>query len=276
MKSADLKIGQLLKSSKFNITVEVVIIDKTDTRLPVKVRFVGGNQNVRTSGDISEMIDSFANDPEQWLYSEPVVPGADDYLTLVDLEPLEPVDEIVKETKPELSVQDVEIGDILIHPEYKLRFRVEGLDFDSLKTLPVQVRLLDEVDEQVKIHAGNSFWVFSKDTSFWIFATKDAVEEDEDMSLDGIIVLEDLELETREDQRGSVAIDYPTVDDLRQLSEVNNLQKLLDRAYSILVQQANLGERFARLEKEFKKCVKHFESKGFQVQDQGSTIVISW
>lgn len=275
MKSADLKIGQLLKSSKFNITVEVVIIDKTDTRLPVKVRFVGGNQKVRTSSDISEMIDSFANDPEQWLYGEPVVPGGDDYLTLVDLEP---VDETAEESKPKLSVQDVEIGDILVHPEYGLRFRVEGLDFDC-DLLPVQVRLLDEVDEHVKIHAGDPFWEFSKGTSFWIFTTKDTVEEgeDDDMSLDGIIVLEDLVRETpREYKRGSVAIDYPTVEDLRKLSEENNLQKLLDRAYNILVQQAKLGERFARLETEFKKCILHFESRGFQVSDQGSTIVISW
>lgn len=273
MKSTDLKIGQLLKSSKFNITVEVVIIDKTDTRLPVKVRFVGGNSKVRTSSDISEMIDSFANDPEQWLYGEPVVLGGDDYLTLEDLEP---VDEIVEESKAKLSIQDVEIGDILVHPEYKLRFRVEGLDFDAGDPLPVQVRLLDEVDERVKIHAGDPFWEFSKGTSFWIFVTKDAVEEDDDMSLDGIIVLEDLVRETREDQRGSVAIDYPTVEDLQKLSEENNLQKLLDRAYNILVQQAKLGERFARLETEFKKCILHFERRGFQVSDQGSTIVISW
>lgn len=81
-----LKVSQLLASDKFNITVEVVEINLSDRRFPVRVMFVKGDKNVAcTKYDGSE----FSWRSLQWLAIDNMIPAARDskreFLTLKDL-----------------------------------------------------------------------------------------------------------------------------------------------------------------------------------------------
>lgn len=70
---------------------------------------------------------------------------------------------------------------------------------------------------------------------------------------------------------------YPTIEDLQKMSEENDLGKLLDQAYSILKEQASLGERNTNLNFEkFKRCIPHFVREGFDVLEHGVLINVRW
>lgn len=70
---------------------------------------------------------------------------------------------------------------------------------------------------------------------------------------------------------------YPSIEDLQKMSEENDLGNLLDQAYSILKEQASLGERHSNLEADkFKRCIPHFEREGFDVSEHGMLIEVSW
>ena len=70
---------------------------------------------------------------------------------------------------------------------------------------------------------------------------------------------------------------YPTIEDLRKLSEENDLGNLLDQAYVILKEQASLGERNANLQFEiFKRCIPHFKDEGFGVLEHCDLIEVRW
>lgn len=70
---------------------------------------------------------------------------------------------------------------------------------------------------------------------------------------------------------------YPGIEDLQKMSEENDLGNLLDQAYSILKEQASLGERRSNLEAEkFKRCIPHFECEGFDITERGMLIEVRW
>lgn len=70
---------------------------------------------------------------------------------------------------------------------------------------------------------------------------------------------------------------YPSIEDLQKMSEETDLGNLLDQAYTILKEQASLGERHSNLEADkFKRCIPHFEQEGFDVTEHGTLIEVSW
>lgn len=70
---------------------------------------------------------------------------------------------------------------------------------------------------------------------------------------------------------------YPSIEDLQNISEENDLGNLLDQAYAILKEQASFGNRIADLNFEkFKRCIPHFEQEGFNVVENGQVIEIGW
>ncbi len=70
---------------------------------------------------------------------------------------------------------------------------------------------------------------------------------------------------------------YPSIEDLQNISEENDLGNLLDQAYEILKEQARFGNQIADLNFEkFKRCIPHFEREGFNVVENGQVIEIGW
>lgn len=77
--------------------------------------------------------------------------------------------------------------------------------------------------------------------------------------------------------KAEIAKRYPSIEDLQNISEENDLGKLLDQAYKILKEQASFGNRIADLNFEkFKRCIPHFEQEGFNVVENGQVIEIGW
>lgn len=77
--------------------------------------------------------------------------------------------------------------------------------------------------------------------------------------------------------KAEIAKRYPSIEDLQNISEENDLGKLLDQAYEILKEQASLGGRNTNLNFEkFKRCIPHFEREGFNVVENGQVIEIGW
>ena len=77
--------------------------------------------------------------------------------------------------------------------------------------------------------------------------------------------------------KAEIAKRYPSIEDLQKISEENDLGNLLDQAYTILKEQASLGERNANLNFEkFKRCIPHLEREGFGILEHGMLIEVSW
>lgn len=78
-------------------------------------------------------------------------------------------------------------------------------------------------------------------------------------------------------EKAEIAKRYPSIEDLQNISEENDLGNLLDQAYAILKEQASFGNRIADLNFEkFKRCIPHFEQEGFNVVENGQVIEIGW
>ncbi len=80
----NLKVGQILTSDKFNITVEIVEINLKDRRFPVRVMYVSGDNKVATTKFSGS---EFSWRSLQWLAIDNMIPAAhgDQFLTLKDL-----------------------------------------------------------------------------------------------------------------------------------------------------------------------------------------------
>lgn len=77
--------------------------------------------------------------------------------------------------------------------------------------------------------------------------------------------------------KAEIAKRYPSIEDLQNISEENDLGNLLDQAYEILKEQARFGERNANLQFEkFKRCIPHFEREGFGILEHGMLIEVRW
>ena len=286
MKKKDLIEGQLLRSDKFGITVRVVDIDAFDDRIPVKVEYVDGNMDVATATG-NDKLDQFDCEKVQWLYAETLTSDAD-YLTLEDLEPVEPA-------KP-LRLRDVKVNDILVHPESGMRFHVREVDNNMNVLLPVRLETITLTKNGKIYHAGDRRnWTLRDETdTYWFYGSKKDAEDDGYDADNLLITLEDLVLETPKidtdsevpkksikggigevGKIGSVG-KYPSIEELRKISEENDFQKLLERAYVIMVGQASDGERRASLPEIFNRCIPHFVREGYEVTEHGRLIEVRW
>lgn len=296
MKKKDLIEDQLLRSDKFGITVRVVDIDAFDDDIPVKVEYIDGNMDVKTNQGETLDMDRFTYEKTQWLHAEPHT-SVSDYLTLTDLEPVE-------SAKPanHLRVYDVKIGDILVHPESGMRLRVKEIDNNRGALLPVRLSVVSIAKNGKTYHAGDrACWTLDEETDiYWFYGSRKDAEEDGFDADNLLITLEDLVLETpktitkgesTEDDgfyevpskptKGAIgkitdSCKFPSIEMLRKISEENDFEKLLERAYVIMVAQASDGERRASLPEEFKRCIPHFVREGYEVTEHGRLIEVRW
>nr|DAT33013.1 MAG TPA: hypothetical protein [Caudoviricetes sp.] len=141
-----------------------------------------------------------------------------------------------------------------------------------------------EVHDNVKfVEEGIKFWVFNREED------ARAVEEYNPYTITASeLVLVRSVLQTKpvnpatpansaKADRAKLTRRYPSIEDLQKMSEENDLGNLLDQAYSILKEQASLGERRSNLEAEkFKRCIPHFEREGFEITERGMLIEVQW
>lgn len=208
MKIEDVKLGQLLKSDKFGITVKVVQIDATDERVPVEVAYVDGNADVDTSR-FSDPYHSFLNGNTQWLYATSLR-SSDNYLTLRDLEPTT------------LKPSHLKVGDVLVHPESNILLSVYAIEMSD-GAMSVELKVIGSSNNGKIYHAGN------KETRslllgsiYWFFNTKaDAKGEGFYDSADTIITLEDLVFKIIEDEDAEDCED--TEDEYTSCSEIGEI-----------------------------------------------------
>lgn len=295
MKKKDLIEDQLLRSDKFGITVRVVDIDAFDDRIPVKVEYVDGDMDVITASG-NDKFDRFDCEKVQWLYAETLTADVD-YLTLADLEPVE--------SAKLLRVRDVKVGDTLVHPESGMRFRVKEIDNNMNVLLPVRLETIALAKNDKIYHAGDRRnWVLKDETDiYWFYDSKKDAEDDGYDADELLITLEDLVLETpeiitkgedREDDgfnevpkkstKGGIGEvgkiggvgKFPSIEDLRKISEANDFEKLLALAYETLKSQARLGKRDAILTEPFTRCIPYFIREGFNVIEHSNLIEVRW
>ncbi len=113
------------------------------------------------------------------------------------------------------------------------------------------------------VREGNLYWIYNHD--------QDVRECEEEFLPYTITASELVKVKSAEIRK------YPTIQELRKLSEENDLERYLDRAYAILEKQASLGERNANLDyKQFSRCIPHFKREGFEVLEHGTLIEIGW
>lgn len=135
-----------------------------------------------------------------------------------------------------------------------------------------------EVHDNVKfVEEGIKFWVFNREED------ARAVKEYNPYTITASeLVLVRSVLQTKPATpatlaKAEITRRYPSIEDLQKMSEENDLGNLLDQAYTILKEQASLGERNANLEADkFKRCIPHFEQEGFGVLEHGELIEVRW
>lgn len=260
MKLEDVKICQLLKSEKFDVVVKVIRVDPEDQNFPVKVKFVSGDKRVLTSGNAES---SFSNNTERWIHASHLTPGQD-YLTLEALELLEAV-------TPKFHM--FKIGDILVHPESGIRLEVVAIDGSDIIT-PVQVRVITKCDSR-NYYIGNIFGHKLKmNAAFWIFDSKEDVEDDR--SPESIITLEDLILEN--ECRGK----RPTIEEVREITaKAENVKGIvldLDDIYSEILIQAKQSRHIATVIKTANKAeiLQYLKQEGYRATELDHTLKIEW
>nr|DAJ72966.1 MAG TPA: hypothetical protein [Caudoviricetes sp.]DAX96179.1 MAG TPA: hypothetical protein [Bacteriophage sp.] len=135
-----------------------------------------------------------------------------------------------------------------------------------------------EVHDNVKfVEEGIKFWVFNREED-----ARDVKEYNPYTITASELVLVRSVLQTKPATPATLAKAeltrrYPSIEDLQKMSEENDLGNLLDQAYTILKEQASLGERNANLEADkFKRCIPHFECEGFGVLEHGELIEVRW
>lgn len=210
MEIEDVKLGQLLKSDRFDIVVKVVEIDPSDERVPVRVEYVEGCADVETSR-FSDPFDSFLYDNTQWLYAEALTSGA--YLTLADLEPIA------------LEPSYLKIGDVLAHQESNILLSVYAIEMSD-GAMSVELKVIGSSNNGKIYHAGN------KETRslllgsiYWFFNTKaDAKGEGFYGDIDTIITLEDLVFKIIEDEDAEDCED--TEDEYTPCSEISEIGEI--------------------------------------------------
>jgi len=132
-----------------------------------------------------------------------------------------------------------------------------------------------EVHDNVKfVEEGIKFWVFNREED------ARAVEEYNPYTITAselVLVRSVLQTKPATPAKAEITRRYPSIEDLQKMSEENDLGNLLDQAYTILKEQASLGERRSNLEADkFKRCIPHFEREGFGILERGTLIEVSW
>lgn len=138
-----------------------------------------------------------------------------------------------------------------------------------------------EVHDNVKfVEEGIKFWVFNREED-----ARDVKEYNPYTITASELVLVRSVLQAKpakpakpaKAEKAEIAKRYPSIEDLQNISEENDLGNLLDQAYKILSEQASFGNRIADLNFEkFKRCIPHFEREGFNVVENGQVIEIGW
>lgn len=135
-----------------------------------------------------------------------------------------------------------------------------------------------EVHDNVKfVEEGSKFWVYNREED------ARAVKEYNPYTITASeLVMVRSVLQTKpakpaNSAKAELARRYPSIEDLQKMSEENDLGNLLDQAYTILKEQASLGERNANLQFEtFKRCIPHFEQEGYDITEHGMLIEVRW
>lgn len=185
----------------------------------------------------------------------------------------------------------LDCGDILVHPESEMILRVTDIDAiedPESENMSVAVKLIEKHGD-VNYHAGNpNSWIFDKSYSLWLYADKESVDGPE-MSTKNLITLEDLVLvspktaktENVQNNLKPHKVTKPssrrlTIGELRELSHLNNLDDLIDKAYDVLKESALKGDRKVCLSKDFDHTIQHFIDEGFEVVKRKHFTEIRW
>lgn len=132
-----------------------------------------------------------------------------------------------------------------------------------------------EVHDNIKfVQEGSIFWIYNREED------ARAVNENNPYTITAselVLVRSILQTRSTKPAKAELTRRYPSIEDLQKMSEENDLGNLLDQAYSILKEQASLGERNANLQFEkFKRCIPYFEHEGFEVLEHGVRINVRW
>lgn len=216
----------------------------------------------------------------------------------VALEYLEPVEEA--EEAEEIEESDVPIflvGD-LVKDKFGNTFKVVDADkFEDFSDdcMHYNVELVIKHPDSPIRKAGSAAEFEEAGCYFWIYdtaedaASRGVIVNDRQLLATELVLAQSV-LQTKSTKtskskiqkpakpaKAEISKRYPSIEDLQKMSEENDLGKLLDQAYTILKEQASLGNRIADLNFEkFKRCIPHFEREGFDVVENGQVIEIGW
>lgn len=205
------------------------------------------------------------------------------------LEPVEEAKEVEEVEIPMFNQGDLvkdKFGNIfkiitMLAPQY---FEQDSFEYDEMGYL---LKLIDKAPNTRDREVGDDSVFRREGDEYWIYNTGADIRDGGHVVTPETIVATELVLfEKSEDAKpanpvvpakAEITRRYPSIEDLQKMSEENDLGNLLDQAYTILKEQASLGERNANLQFEtFKRCIPHFEREGFDITEHGDLIEVRW
>lgn len=183
----------------------------------------------------------------------------------------------------------LDCGDFLVDRETGVKFKVVMQD-EIFVPAPLKITMMEDYPEGIKTVAshndretfrreGDIFWVYANSQKAYESSNLTKFEIDDIYQNMHILTCENLvKLSDWDDSRKHEEQDeLPTIEEIRELTRVNNLEVKLKEAFKEIVKQAKLGKNQVLVDFEgFKVISSDLKTRGFETQKTNDKLVISW
>ena len=186
----------------------------------------------------------------------------------------------------------IDCGYILVDRVTGVKFKVVTQD-EIVVPAPLKISMMEDYPEGIKTvvshndretfrREGDTFWVYANSRKAYESSNLTKFEIDQDfqnmhvLTCENLVKLSDWD-DSSKPEEPNKSDELLTIEEIRELTKVNNLEVKLKEVFKEIVKRAKLGKNQVLVDFEAFKIVReNLKSRGFEIQKTNDKLVISW